>query len=181
MHCKDWCWSWSSNLLATLCKELTHLKRLWCWERLKAGEERNNKDEMIGWHHWLDGHEFEQALGVDNGQGSLEYWGPCGHKESDMTDQLNWTETAHKVRWILTYVYTWENITSIKIMNLSPSPNVSSWPMLIPLSFHFLFPQQHWSTLHYYKLVSTFYISVWMESYGIHFFFLFGSGFFHLP
>ena len=38
-HWKDWCWSWSSNTLATWCKELTHLKRPWCWERLKAGGE----------------------------------------------------------------------------------------------------------------------------------------------
>ena len=44
-HWKDWCWSWSSNTLATWCKELTNCKRLWCWERLKAGGEGNNK----GW------------------------------------------------------------------------------------------------------------------------------------
>ena len=37
IHWKDWCWSWSSNTLATWCKELTHWKRPWCWERLKAG------------------------------------------------------------------------------------------------------------------------------------------------
>ena len=36
IHWKDWCWSWNSNTLATWCKELTHLKRPWCWERLKA-------------------------------------------------------------------------------------------------------------------------------------------------
>ena len=38
VHWKDWCWSWNSNILATWCEELTHLKRPWCWERLKAGE-----------------------------------------------------------------------------------------------------------------------------------------------
>ena len=38
---KDWCWSWNSNTLATWCKELTHLKRPWCWERLKTGEGDN--------------------------------------------------------------------------------------------------------------------------------------------
>ena len=38
-HWKDWCWSWSSNTLATWCEELTHWKRSWCWERLKAKEE----------------------------------------------------------------------------------------------------------------------------------------------
>ena len=37
VHWKDWCWSWNSSTLATWCKELTHLKRHWCWERLRAG------------------------------------------------------------------------------------------------------------------------------------------------
>ena len=45
MHWKDWCWSWSSNTLATWCEELTHWKRPWCWERLKAGGEGDNR----GW------------------------------------------------------------------------------------------------------------------------------------
>ena len=47
------------------------------------------EDEMIGWHHQLDGHEFEQALGVGDRQGSLACCSPRGHKESDMTEQLN--------------------------------------------------------------------------------------------
>ena len=46
------------------------------------------EDEVVGWHHWLDGHEFEQALEVGDGQGSLECCSPWGHKESDMTEQL---------------------------------------------------------------------------------------------
>ena len=50
------------------------------------------EDEMIGWHHRLDGHEFEQALGVGDGQGGLVCCSPWGRKESDMTEQLNWTE-----------------------------------------------------------------------------------------
>ena len=56
IHWKDWCCSWNSNTLATWCKELTHLKRPWCWGRLKEG---TTEDEMVGWHHWHDGHEFE--------------------------------------------------------------------------------------------------------------------------
>ena len=48
------------------------------------------EDEMVGWHHWLDGHEFKQALGVGDGQGSLACCGPWGHKESDMTELPNW-------------------------------------------------------------------------------------------
>ena len=47
------------------------------------------KDEMVGWHHQLDGHESEQALGVGDGQGSLACYSPWGHKESDMTQQMN--------------------------------------------------------------------------------------------
>ena len=48
------------------------------------------EDEMVGWHHWLDGHEFKQAPGVGDGQGSLACCGPWGHKESDMTELPNW-------------------------------------------------------------------------------------------
>ena len=50
------------------------------------------EDEMVGWHHGLNGHEFEQAPGVGDGQGGLVCCSPWGHKELDMTDQLNWTE-----------------------------------------------------------------------------------------
>ena len=59
IHWKDWYWIWNSNTLATWCEELTHWKRPWCWERLKAGGEGMTEDEMVGWHHWLHGHEFE--------------------------------------------------------------------------------------------------------------------------
>ena len=48
------------------------------------------EDEMFGWHHWLDGHEFEQALGVGDGQGSLACCSPWSHKGSDTTEWLNW-------------------------------------------------------------------------------------------
>ena len=84
----DWCWSWSSNTLATWCKELTHLKRPWCWEKLKTGEQ-TAEGEMVGWHHRLNGHEFEQTLGDSEGQESLACCSPWGRKESDMTEQLN--------------------------------------------------------------------------------------------
>ena len=49
IHWKDWCWSWNSNTLATWCGELTHLKRPWCWERLKVGGEGDNR----GWDGWM--------------------------------------------------------------------------------------------------------------------------------
>ena len=47
------------------------------------------EDEMVEWHHQLNGHEFEQAPGVGDGQGGLAYRNPWGGKESDMTEQLN--------------------------------------------------------------------------------------------
>ena len=65
-----------------------HLKRLWCWEILEAGGEEMTEDEMVGWHHWLNGHESEQAPGVGDGQGSLVCYRPWGHKESDITEWL---------------------------------------------------------------------------------------------
>ena len=70
------------------------------WRQEEKGMTEN---EMVGWHHQLDGHEFEQALGVGDGQGSLVCYSPWGHKESDMTEWLNWT--------ILTSIvfYFWNN------------------------------------------------------------------------
>ena len=59
-------------------------------------EKETTEDEMVGWHHRLDGHEFEQALGVDDGQGGLACCSPWGCKEWDMTEQLNWTDQNYK-------------------------------------------------------------------------------------
>ena len=58
VHWKDWCWSWNSNTLATWCEELIHLKRPWCWERLKAGEEGDDRvwDHLMvspTWWTWV--------------------------------------------------------------------------------------------------------------------------------
>ena len=47
------------------------------------------EDEMVGWHHQLDGHEFEQALGIGDGQGGLVCYSPWDLEESDMTERLN--------------------------------------------------------------------------------------------
>ena len=69
------------------------------WKDLDAGEgwrqeeKGTTEDEMVGWHHWLDGHEFEQAPGVGDGQGGLAFYSPWGHKEfgHDWMTELNWT------------------------------------------------------------------------------------------
>ena len=62
----------------------------WKWE-----EKGMTEDEMVGWHHWLNGHEFEQAPGVGDGQGGLACYSPWGGKGSDTTERLNWTEHPH--------------------------------------------------------------------------------------
>ena len=59
------------------------------WRRKEKGM---TEDEMVGWHHWPDGHEVEQTPGVADGQGGLACCGPWGLKESDTTQRLNWTE-----------------------------------------------------------------------------------------
>ena len=67
-------------------------------------EKGMTEHEMVGWHHQLDGHKFEQALEVGDRQGSLECCSPWGHKESDMTEQLNWIELKILLRPISTSV-----------------------------------------------------------------------------
>ena len=68
----------------------------WRWE-----EKGTTEDEMVGWHHRINGHEFEQAPGVDDGQGGLACCSPWGRKESDTTEQLNWTDWTDHVIWQL--------------------------------------------------------------------------------
>ena len=62
------------------------------WKDWREEEKGTAEDEMVGWHHCLDGHEFEQTPGADDGQGSLTCCSPWGWKESDTTEWLNWTE-----------------------------------------------------------------------------------------
>ena len=71
------------------------------------GQEKTvmTEDEMVGWHHQLDGHVFEWAPGVGEGQGSLACWSPWGHKELDMTEWLNWTELKiEHFKWQGSYI-----------------------------------------------------------------------------
>ena len=77
---------------ATWCEELTHWRRPWCWERLKAGGEGDDR----GWDGWMTSPTQWTWVWVnsrvDDGQGSLAYCSPWDLKESDTTERLNWTE-----------------------------------------------------------------------------------------
>ena len=107
---EDWCWSWSSNTLATWFEEPTHWKRPCCWERLKAGGDTDNRG-WDGWvYHWLNGHEFKHTPGDSKGQGSLVCCHPWDRKESDR--QILATEPqrgARKLgsRWIVLQRLFW--------------------------------------------------------------------------
>ena len=74
-----------------------YVKSWLIWKYPDAGkdwgqeEKGTTEDEMAGWHHRLNGHGFGWTLGVGDGQGCLVCYGPWGHKELDMTEQLNWT------------------------------------------------------------------------------------------
>ena len=101
-----------SNTLATWCKELTHWKDPDAGKDCRQEEKETTNDETVGWHHQLNGYEFEQALGIGGGQGSLVYCSPWGRKALDMTEQLNWTDKRtlheHLLSALLSYYYYWE-------------------------------------------------------------------------
>ena len=96
VHWKDWCWSWNSNTLATSCKELTHWKRPWCWDRLGAGE-----GDSRGWDGWMASLTpwawvwvNSRSLWWTGRPGVLQFMGlqRVGH---DWATELNWTEHIH--------------------------------------------------------------------------------------
>ena len=76
------------------------------------------EDEMAGWHHWLDGREFEQALGDGEGQGSLACCSSWGHKELDMIEQLNWNELAPSPAFIVCRLFDDGHFNQCEIISL---------------------------------------------------------------
>ena len=92
VHWKDWCWSWNSNTLATWWEELTHWKRPWCWERLRAGGERDDR----GWDGWMASPTRWPRVWVDSGgwwwtgrPGVLWFMG-SQRVRHDWGTELNW-------------------------------------------------------------------------------------------
>ena len=92
--------------------------------KTEGRKRRGQEDEMVGWHHRLNGHEFEQTQGDSEGQGSLACYSPWGCKESDMTDWLNSNITAklHKVLGQRPTHFAWKTD--------QPQPGVTPAPSL---------------------------------------------------
>ena len=103
---EDWCWSWNSNTLATWCEELTHLRRPWCWERLKAGGEGDGR----GWDGWMASLTRWTWVWLKSGgwwrtgrPGMLQFMG-LQRVRHDWATELNWTHT-HTIP-LYVYIYT---------------------------------------------------------------------------
>ena len=114
IHWKVWWWNWNSNTLATWCKELTHLKRPWCWERLKAGGEGDDR----GWNGWMASPTQWTWVWVNSGSwwwtgrpGVLRFMGSqrVGH---DWATEVNWTEWHPQ--WVIKFDHSkWLTVCSI--------------------------------------------------------------------
>ena len=85
IHWKDWCWNWSSNTWPPNGKSQLTGKDRDAEKNCEQEEKGVTDDEMVKWHHQLNGHEFEQTLGDGEGQESLAYCSPWGRKQLDMT------------------------------------------------------------------------------------------------
>ena len=75
----------------------------------KGQEKATTEDEMVGWHHRLNGHRFGWTLGVGDGQGALACYSSWGRKESDTTKRLNWTELT-VCQEPCSLIFCWQNL-----------------------------------------------------------------------
>ena len=108
VHWKDWCWSWNSNPLATCCKELTHWERPWCWERLMAGGEGDDR----GWDGWMASQTQWTCVWVNprswwwTGRPGMLRFMVSQRVGQDWATELNWTDTCICLDMYFTNVFS---------------------------------------------------------------------------
>ena len=140
VHWKDWCWSWNFNTLATWCKELTHWKRPWCWERLRAGEGNDR-----GWDSWMASPTQWTWVWVDSGSwwwtgrpGVLRFTGSQRVRHNWATElnnsvqpsPLSFSRTFHHLKHQLSSEYPKALLTSTPLsasMNFSILSTSCNW------------------------------------------------------
>ena len=126
IHWKDWCWNWKSNTLATWCEELTHLKRPWCWERLRERGEGDNR----GWDGWMASPTQRTRVWVDSTSwwwtgrpGVLQFMG-SQRVRHDWATELNWNII------IPIMCHPWESWNKQSLESFFPRLSFS-WGMLV--------------------------------------------------
>ena len=154
IHWKDWCGSWNSNILATWWEALTLMKRPWCWQRMKAGGEGDDR----GWDGWMalpiQWTWVWVTLGVGDGQGGLACCSPWGCKELDTTERLNWK-----------FHYMSHSVTHSSVdghLATSPTDLALHWPSLLGTirCYHTVFPLLPTS---HYRLKPVCHLSSWLQ------------------
>ena len=129
-------------------------------------EKGTAEDEMVGWHHWLNGHGFGWTPGVGDGQGSLVCCGSWGHKGSDMTERLNWTE----LNWMLSCMFLcayWPFVYLVGEMSVQVFYLFLNWviQLLIELKDFFTFSRNKF-------LIRYMFCKYFIPFYGLSFHFL---------
>ena len=138
IHWNNWCWRWNSNTLVTWSEELTHLKRHWCWERLKAGREGDNR----GWDGWMA--SLTQWTWVWVNFRSWWWTGRPGVLQSvgsqrvrhDWVTEMNWTEVPTWTRFSFINNQAWVKLAEEQggmspPCAYEPMSSFRSWPCLL--------------------------------------------------
>ena len=141
IHWKDWCWSWSSNTLATWCIEPFLGKDPDSEKDWRQEDKGMIEDKIVGWHHWLNGHEFEQTPGNSEGQGSLACFSPWSCKESDMSE---WLKNEQKIAQQMSTVYNTHLLLSYFIILIWIFWFGPLLPSGLSLEFHHYQPTTYW-------------------------------------
>ena len=131
VHWKDWCWSWNSSTLSTWYEELTHLKRPWCWEGLRAGGEGDDG----GWDGWMASPTQQTWVWVDSRSwwwtgrpGVLQFMG-LQRVKHDWATELNWTDHSHGIP------SSWSLFSHLHLTPMENSPSEPPSPSPLPSSY----------------------------------------------